>query len=304
MWTERSLNTLAKKIASGLLFAACGFIIIAGSASIARAQDPSAPPPPVPGDVMYERAGHGPMPPDAIEFVGFQAGIDDKVVTGAPFSATISTESRQTLPDGNVIQRNSTGSLARDTQGRTRRDMVLPAFGPLAESGQPAPHVVSVNDPVAGARYLLDVDSKTARKMQMSSGDRGAGRKPHDGFRLKATVDNETVTTSLGTQAIGGVSAEGTRYTRTIPAGQIGNAKPIVVVTERWYSPDLQMVVMTKHTDPRMGETTFQMTNIQRQEPAATLFQVPSDYAVKQGGMRGDRPRGRSLPMAPAPSDQ
>jgi len=64
------------------------------------------------------------------------------------------------------------------------------------------------------------------------------------------------------------------------------------------------MVVMTKHTDPRMGETTFQMTNIQRQEPAATLFQVPSDYAVKQGGMRGDRPRGRSLPMAPASSDQ
>ena len=183
--------------------------------------------------------------------------------------------------------------------------MVLPAFGPLAESGKPAPHVVSVNDPVVGARYLLDVDNKTARKMQTFSGDRGAGRRPHDGLRLRATVDNETVTTSLGTQTIGGVSAEGTRYTRTIPAGQIGNAKPIVVVTERWYSPDLQMVVMTKHTDPRMGETTFQMTNIQRQEPAATLFQVPSDYAVKQGGMRGDRPRGGFLPMAPpAASDQ
>jgi len=305
MWSERPLNRLAKKIASGLLFAAGGLAIIAGSAGIARAQNESAPQPPPPSDVMYERSGHGPMPPDAIEFVGFQAGIDDKVVTGAPFSATISTESRQTLPDGNVIQRNSTGSLARDTQGRTRRDMVLPAFGPLAESGKPAPHVVSVNDPVVGARYLLDVDNKTARKMQTFSGDRGAGRRPHDGLRLRATVDNETVTTSLGTQTIGGVSAEGTRYTRTIPAGQIGNAKPIVVVTERWYSPDLQMVVMTKHTDPRMGETTFQMTNIQRQEPAATLFQVPSDYAVKQGGMRGDRRRGGSATMAlPAPSDQ
>ena len=115
MWSECSVNRLAKKIASGLLFAACGLIIIVGSAGIARAQDPSAPPPPVPGDVMYERAGHGPMPPDAIEFVGFQAGIDDKVVTGAPFSSTITTESKQTLPDGNVIQRNSTGSLARDT---------------------------------------------------------------------------------------------------------------------------------------------------------------------------------------------
>jgi hypothetical protein len=303
MWSERPLNRLAKKIASGLLFAACGLAIIAGSAGIARAQnqsqDQSAPPPPPPGDVMYQRTGHGPMPPDAIEFVGFQAGIDDKVVTGAPFSATITTESKQTLSDGNLIQRNSTGSLARDTQGRTRRDMVLPAFGPLAESGKPAPHVVSVNDPVASARYLLDVDNKTARKMQIFSGDRGAGRKPHEGFRLKATVDNETVTTSLGTQTIGGVSAEGTRYTRTIPTGQIGNAKPIVVVTERWYSPDLQMVVMTKHTDPRMGETTFQMTNIQRQEPAATLFQVPADYTVTQGDERGERRAHPALPPPP-----
>ena len=101
-------------------------------------------------------------------------------------------------------------------------------------------------------------------------------------------MKKEVVTTSLGTQTIGGVSAEGTRYTRTIPVGEIGNAKPIVIVTERWYSPDLQMVVMTKRSDPRSGDSTFQMTNIQRQEPAATLFQVPSDYTVQQGPPRGE----------------
>jgi hypothetical protein len=97
---------------------------------------------------------------------------------------------------------------------------------------------------------------------------------------------NDVTTTSLGSQTINGVLAEGTRTTRTIPVGAIGNANPIVITRERWYSPDLQTVVMTKRSDPRTGETVFQLTDIQRQEPDASLFQVPSDYTVKRGGNR------------------
>ena len=296
MWNDAAVKTTTRKFASGILLAAGALALCAANSGVARAQNAPATPPPPPSDVMYERVGHGPMPPDAIEFVGFQAGLNDKVVNGAPFSATINTQATQTLADGNQIQHTSTGSLARDSQGRTRRDMTLP-FGPWADSGKPAPHVVFVNDPVASARYLLDTDAKTVRKMQVPTGD-SAGKDRHEREAAKATEESETVTTSLGTQMVGGVSAEGTRYTRTIPAGQIGNAKPIVIITERWYSPDLQMFVMTKHTDPRMGETTFQMTNIQRQEPAGTLFQVPADYTVQQGGGRGER---RSRPALPPP---
>ena len=116
-----------------------------------------------------------------------------------------------------------------------------------------------------------------------------------------AAFDKETVTTSLGTQTIGGVTAEGTRYTRTIPAGQIGNVKPIVIVTERWYSADLQMVVMTKRSDPRSGDTVFQMTSIARTEPAATLFQVPTDYTVSKAAPRGAL---RGGPGAPPPPEE
>jgi hypothetical protein len=100
-------------------------------------------------------------------------------------------------------------------------------------------------------------------------------------------MEKETTTTSLGTQMINGVSAEGTRTTRTIPAGEIGNQKPIVITVEKWYSADLQETVLTKRSDPRMGETVRQLTNIQRTEPAATLFQVPSDYTVQVGGPGG-----------------
>jgi len=99
-------------------------------------------------------------------------------------------------------------------------------------------------------------------------------------FSSDAEVNKE----SLGTQTIEGVQAEGTRVTFTIPAGKIGNERPIVTVNERWYSPELQTVVMSKNSDPRMGETTYRLTNIVRSEPDPGLFQVPADYTVKEGG--------------------
>ena len=85
----------------------------------------------------------------------------------------------------------------------------------------------------------------------------------------------------LASQVIEGVMAEGQKVTHTIPAGAVGNEQPINIVDERWYSPELQTVVMTRHSDPRSGETVFRLTNINRTEPARTLFEVPSDYTVR-----------------------
>lgn len=89
-------------------------------------------------------------------------------------------------------------------------------------------------------------------------------------------------TESLGKQNIGGVEAEGTRNTITIPAGEIGNERPIEIVSERWFSPELQLIIMTRHTDPRFGENSYQLTNINRSEPARDLFEVPPGYAVRE----------------------
>ena len=245
-------------------------------------------------------------------FVGFEAGLVGKTVTGAPFSATFSTQTAQALADGNQIQRSSTGTFARDSQGRTRRDMTLPAIGPWSTSGQSAPHVVFINDSVAGTQYMLEPDRKIARKMQRFRGGRhGAGASPDTEDASPAGPGGannrrNVTTTSLGTQMINGVQAEGTRVTHTIPAGAIGNANPMVITNERWYSPELQTVVMIKRSDPRMGTTTFQLTNIQKQEPDASLFQVPPDYTVRQGGPGGQkrlRRGGGQPPPPPAAGD-
>jgi hypothetical protein len=273
-----------------------GFVILLSASSGARAQEAQEPLPPPPPDAIYvqrgvavaDGVGPGPMMHEGIGFLGFEAGLGEKTVTGAPFSANFSTESTQTLADGNQIQHSSTGSIARDTQGRTRREMTLPAIGAFAVvNGESLSHVVFLKDPVADTRYVLEEDKKIAQQLPQPS-VKGAFRdkefrNPEAAAKKSEVEKSEVVTTSLGTQTIGGISAQGTRYTRTIPAGEIGNTKPIVIVNEKWYSPELQMVVMTKRSDPRSGDTTFQMTDIQRGEPAASLFQVPADYTISQG---------------------
>ena len=279
---------IGRKYFSFLAMAAAALVV----AGAARAQRPAfEEPAPPPGPQQF---GPGPAiapfgPDDAIAFLGFEEGVGGKTVTSAPFSATFSTQTTQTLADGNQIQRSTTGSFARDSQGRTRRDMTLPGIGPWAASGKAAPRVVFINDAVAGTQYILEPDRKVARTIQRPHGGHHHGGLPPSGQAAPGgpgawNHQKDVVTTSLGTRTINGVAAEGTRYTRTIPAGAIGNQNPIVITTERWYSSNLQMVVLSKRSDPRTGETITQLTNIQRSEPDAALFQVPSDYTVKQGG--------------------
>ncbi len=313
-----NLSPRTNRIAAGISVLALAFIAIALPA---RAQSQTGAPPPPVDNIFYQRIGPGPVTAEVgIGFVGFEAGIGGKTVTGAPFSANVTTQTTQTLADGNTIQHSTTGTFARDSQGRTRRDMTLPAIGPFAASGETPPHMVEINDAVAGVHYILDPSLKIAHKMER----RGRGKHanittsgpmsvPDDQSAGVAIAvqpgpndQNEVTTASLGTQTVNGVEAQGTRYTRTIPAGQIGNSKPITIVTERWYSPDLQMVVMNKRTDPMNGNSVTQFTDIQRGEPDPTLFQVPSDYTVKTGGpaIRIRRFKGAGqAPLPPPPPD-
>jgi hypothetical protein len=258
--------------------------------------------------------GGGPGPfADRVEMMGFEGLHGNKVVKGAPFSASASTETTQTLQDGTVIHRTTTSSLYRDSQGRSRHEVTLSGFGPLQATGKTRT-IITIADPVAGSHYVLDAEHKVAHQMQMRTHNGKGNQSPEatQAFqqRMEERLQKEEASgavkkESLGTETIGGVNAEGTRITRTIAAGQIGNSKPIQIVFERWYSPDLQLVVKSTRTDPRFGTTTYMLSNIQRTEPSASLFTVPSDYTVRQGGPgpRGAR-AGRVPPPAPGGPDQ
>ena len=230
-----------------------------------------------------------------------------RVVKNAPYSADVVTETTQTLTDGNHIRQSSTAKVYRDTEGRTRREQSLNALGGLAPNAN-LPQVVFINDPVAGLNYALNPRDRTATKsawarpgrggqapgsnqpmarLRQTAPDRGAdgGRWSRNGGAARQNIKIE----SLGRQTIEGVPADGTRTTMTVPAGQWGNEQPIQIVTERWYSPELQAVVLSRHTDPRMGETVSKLANISRSEPPSSLFELPADYKVAETGNRPGR---------------
>jgi hypothetical protein len=255
-----------------------------------------------------------------------------KVVKGAPYSAAATTETIQTLSDGNQIIRKNESKLYRDSEGRTRTEQTLGTIGKWTSGGE-AQQNIFINDPVAGVSYSLDPRTHTAyksvypqkkllltpngpngtyvingqtvtkaefeaaveKKMKaheemLAKERKGASNAPEPKTKLEMLQTGKTDADpwkkeSLGTQTIEGVNAEGTRATLTIPAGEVGNTLPIEVVDETWYSPELQIPVLTKHRDPRSAETTYRLTNINRGEPDRSLFEVPADYTVAEGKM-------------------
>jgi hypothetical protein len=219
--------------------------------------------------------GPGPHPRPGAPFPFFEPFTNDKVVKGAPYSATAITESVQTLADGAKITHTSSDNVYRDSEGRTRREQKLDRIGPFFVEGEPR-QMVFINDVVSGARIFLDTDRRTARKSQSPDGPppRVAPPPPDAGAR---NIE------SLGKQMIEGVEVEGTRTTITIPAGKIGNDRPLEIVSERWESPALQVMVLSKLKDPFAGETTYRLVNIKSGEPSPTLFEIPSDYTVEEG---------------------
>ena len=265
------------------------------------------------GDVLYQTTGR------AVSVSSFSKG-PVAPVTGAPYSATINNEMRQTLEDGSHIAQTMNGNVARDSQGRTRQDAPLPAIGNLSATN--APHLVFILDPVAQVSYTLDLTDKTVQKMpipslpssgamvsaatgaetagpvfmmQLQNGQTtgGAGPMPpplpppNGTFMMQKAImidDSAQVSTEdLGSETMQGVAVTGTRTTRTIPAGQIGNDAPISIVTEVWMSPELKTVVYSKRSDPRMGVQTFQLSNITRAEPDPSLFTVPTGFSIADG---------------------
>jgi hypothetical protein len=241
------------------------------------------------------------------QFVGGQL-LNGNPVKGQPYSAEAVNETTQVLADGNRIVNRSSSMLYRDSEGRERREESFGKLGAWSADGQPA-KAIFISDPVAKTSYSLDEKSHTASKspaMMTTMVRAGSGTGIGVGTGAVSIARNERFETAsgagpqifryetraslssgspakvekLGTQVIEGIAAEGTRETVTIAAGQIGNDREIKMVSERWYSPELQVTVMSTHSDPRTGETLYKLTNVSRAEPSRALFEVPADYSI------------------------
>lgn len=214
-----------------------------------------------------------------------------KLVTGAPYSATLSNQTTQHLADGSTLQRSTTGQVARDSLGRTYEQLVITG-GPLGQTGTKT--LTFIADPVAGVAYTLDSSTKIATQRPFSPNgmhQRAEGSEAE--ARPHANRPN-VVESDLAADTSSGVSAEGKSVTHTIPAGAMGNSQPIVTTTQTWYSQELQIVVKSIRNDPFVGQSNYALTNIATKEPDAALFNVPVGYTIKAAESHGG-PR-RALP--------
>lgn len=236
-------------------------------------------------------------------FVSIELLDAARPVVGAPYTAEAVTTVTQLLADGNRIENERSVRVARDSRGRTRREHQAIFLGAAVAERQ-AP-LVTISDPTTGTNITLDQERQVAirartpqiREIRPAAadtagftisyrGDPAAGAAAGVAVGAGMKIDWPVVETSLGEQVIEGVRAIGTSTTMTIPAGQIGNQFPLHIVSERWYSPDLQVVVMTRRSDPRVGETVYRLTNIRLGEPPASLFEIPPDFRVEDIGGR------------------
>jgi hypothetical protein len=219
-------------------------------------------------------------------------GLGPRQITGKPFSVVLESEQTQTLADGtNITRKNDSWREYRDSLGRTRSE-----HGPLFP-GQEGSKIlmIQITDPVVGIRYMFGNQNRIAHSMpvlilrgkevdgtlgehSLSPSPRGPRRmSPAEASgELHPTIDNEPI----GTETFDGISADGVRSTMTIPAGYMGNDRPIQSTCERWTSAELQMVVMANCSDPRTGESTMRLSRVEFSEPDPLLFQVPSGYTI------------------------
>jgi hypothetical protein len=238
-------------------------------------------------------------------------GALERIVTGEPFVAESVTELLQTAFDGSHIRHTATAIVARDSAGRTRYSQNLSLLLPGS------PRVLTIiRDPVAGLRYLIYANEKSARRELIRNGP--SGRAPQESLRGPAWSSQEAATkiarqavasmlsahvgdsrqgvriatAPAGDRSIEGLVVAGASAQAELPAREIGNEKPLTFTAEAWYSNELGIVVMSKASDPVQGETTFQLRQLKRIEPSPELFEVPHGYRVTGAGASSE-PGGR-----------
>ena len=221
--------------------------------------------------------------------------INDPVKNVSYFLESATGTAREIKPFTLATAPFASGEIGSPEAGVVFHERVGPGALPGAGAGIAVePFEIPLPPPgagtAAGPGQRVAIALPPQRVMSIRGAAMGAGA-------IAAFPGGEAATEDLGEQVLEGVLARGTRQTHTIPAGAIGNELPIEIVNEQWFSPDLEAIVLRRSFDPRFGETTYRLINVDRSEPSPELFVVPQDYEVQaDAGPAGVMRRFRSGP--------
>ena len=216
---------------------------------------------------------------------GNQVMIYDPVAN-ASFSLNTKNQTARKLPLGTYVFTSSADgsktnlqyfrfSTSTDPSADSKRDLEAAQLKMAALQAE-----YGANHPDVKEMKRVEVDMAQAKR-NVEAATLETGRTMALGAAM-GKVPGNTVSRALGKRMMEGVNADGTSETSTIEAGAIGNDRAIQNVSERWYSSELQTVMMSRHSDPRTGEETFKVVNVSRTEPPSYLFQIPAGYQVIQ----------------------
>jgi hypothetical protein len=191
-------------------------------------------------------------------------------ITGVPFSATALIENKQSMPDGSIGTTRNVNLIGRDSRGRTHGEMRTR----VPESFQGMPPLIEVHlyDPQTRLQTVYEPATHIARRQLRPEARPPVN--PSDASNPLVKVED------LGTNTIENIDVRGTRRTVIIPAQANGTGAPLTVVDEYWYSEDLHVNLLLRHSDPRTGEQTVTLSQIVREEPAQEFFEAPQGYKI------------------------
>jgi hypothetical protein len=201
-----------------------------------------------------------------VDTLGTPQSIVASVVTGAPFSATGTTEYRVSLGDGTRIVRVARFAIYRDRFGRVRREDST---------------TVWIADPIAKVAYILDRKAGVAQRLPLRAlVDSSAGLASASDSRGSSLSGG--LLTRSGQQTIDGIDASCSQTKTSIPPGAIGNDRAIVVLSEQCWSARLRVVLSSQVHDPVQGDTSIRLSGIRTSDPDPRLFSVPTTYRILQ----------------------
>lgn len=224
-----------------------------------------------------------------VPVVSAQARLDVFVtpIPNSPFSAVIDVHRSVVQRDGSIANFKTDRGIGRDSKGRIYSEATM--LLPLASTETPQVMSILIYDPQTRISTTLRPKNQiysqgtvnrppeTAPPSLLDASAAGNGLPPNQFTKHE----------DLGTREIEGVPAHGVRETQTIPAENAG--KEIVVTDEFWYSEDLHINLVIKHSDPRTGSVDIKVTQIQRAEPDPARFEIPQGYKPARIGVEANR---------------
>jgi hypothetical protein len=242
---------------------------------------------------------------------GGMFGADILPVVGAPFSAVGTSSETTTFADGNRVVRTTKTNYFRDAQGRTRVERQMMGMMGASNAFPPMP---TIFDPITGEMYHLNPQQRTADQFP-SFVKQPAVQAPVQAPPIQPGLNvpqlnmgfgglpgaYESKTTDLGEKFVDGLRVEGTKLEYTVPVNTFGNEKPVKVVAEQWFSPELGVIVASSQRATIGMQSTYKLENIERAEQDSSLFVVPSDYTKREPMQGGGMFRLESTKAAPTP---